>query len=62
MVVCQRDRDGNSTLSRLVDLPNYWRIAAVGSLGRAAEEDRLRTEEPAEDPMTVLDKVLGSSA
>ncbi len=62
VVVCQRDHDGNSTLSRLVDLPNYWRIAAAGSLGRAAEEDRLRAEEPAEDPMAVLDEVLGSSA
>jgi predicted ATPase len=62
VIVCQRDRAGNSSLSRLVDLPNYWRIAAMGGLGRAAEADRLRAEEDERvaDPLGALDEILGT--
>lgn len=60
VIVCQRDRAGNSSLARLVDLPNYWRIAAMGGLGRAAEADRLRAEEEERvaDPLAALDEIL----
>jgi len=59
VVVCQRDRDGRSTLTRLVDLPNYVEVVAMGGLGRAAEADRLRSREQTEDPLAVLDEILG---
>lgn len=62
IVVCQRGIDGRSTLTRLVDLPNYWRIAAMGGLGRAAEQDRLRIEDEHEDPAAVIDEILGPRA
>lgn len=62
VVICQRGADGRSTLTRLVDLPNYWRIAAMGGLGRAAERDRLRTEDEQEDPITVINEILGPRA
>jgi predicted ATPase len=62
IVICQRRADGRSTLTRLVDLPNYWRIAAMGGLGRAAEKDRLRTEDEREDPAAVIDEILGPRA
>lgn len=42
VVVCQRDRNGHSTLRRLAEIPNYVDIIAAGSLGRSAERDRLR--------------------
>ncbi len=42
VVVCQRDADGSSTLTRLVDIDGYVEIAAMSSLGRAAAADRLR--------------------
>lgn len=49
VIVCQRDTTGASTLTRLTDLDGYWRLAAQGGLGRAAEQDRLRdlSEPPA---------------
>ena len=62
VVVCQRDRDGASTLTPLVDLPNYLDVVAGGGLGRAAERDRLRVREPRLDPVDVLDEILGGSA
>jgi len=60
VVVCQRDPSGRSTLASLVDLPNYWRIAAKGGLGQAAVEDRLRAEEDEDvgDPVEVLEQIL----
>ncbi|MBW3642895.1 MAG: AAA family ATPase [Actinobacteria bacterium] len=62
VVVCQRDRDGRSTLRRLVDLPNYVDIVAAGTLGRAAERDRLReTATPTRAPSEVLAEILGGS-
>ena len=45
VVVCQRDRNGRSTLQRLADLPNYVDIVAAGTLGRSVERDRLRERE-----------------
>ncbi len=64
VIVCHRDADGGSTLSRLVDLPNYWRIAAKGGLGRAAVEDRLRAEpeQIVDDPIGALDRILRGEA
>lgn len=62
VVVCQRDAEGRSTLARLVDLPNYWRIAAMGGLGRAAEADALRSQEDAEDPVRTIEEILGPRA
>lgn len=59
LVVCQRDRDGRSSLRRLVDLPNYVDIVAAGTLGRAAEEDRLRSAPvPTRSPSDVLAEIL----
>lgn len=60
VVVCQRDREGRSTLRRLVDLPNYVDIVAAGTLGRAAERDRLREAPgPTRPPSEVLAEILG---
>ena len=62
VVVCQRGPEGDSTLTPLMDLDNYWRIASMGGLGRAAEKDRLRAEGEQEDPVAVLDEILGPKA
>lgn len=62
VVVCQRDTEGRSALTTLVDLPNYWRIAAMGGLGSAAEKDRLRAESEREDAASVVDEILGPRA
>jgi predicted ATPase len=61
VVVCQRGGDGTSTLTPLVDLPNYLDIVAGGGLGKAAERDRLRVRKPLLDPVDVLDEILGGS-
>lgn len=63
VVVCQRRSDGISTLQRLVDLPNYWRIAAMGGLGNAAKADRLRDgAEPSNaQAVAALQEILGSA-
>ncbi len=45
VVVCQRDHQGISSLRRLTDLPNYADVVVGGSLGHAAEEDRLRVRD-----------------
>jgi predicted ATPase len=59
LVICERDRDGRSTLRRLVDLPNYVDIVAAGTLGRAAEDDRLRSAPvPSRSPSDVLAEIL----
>lgn len=63
VVVCQRDREGHSTLRRLVDLPNYVDIVAAGTLGRAAERDRLREAPlPTRSPSEMLAEILGGSS
>lgn len=59
VVVCQRGKDGSSTLTPLVNLPNYLDIVAGGGLGKAAERDRLRIQEPARTPGDILDHILG---
>lgn len=60
VIVCQRDGDGASTLTRLTELDDYWRIAAKGSLGKAAEEDRLRNVPQVDrPPSSFLDDLLG---
>lgn len=62
VIICQRDGTGASTLTRLTDLDDYWRIAAKGSLGKAAEEDRLRTlPQPERPASSFLDDLLGPS-
>jgi predicted ATPase len=59
VVVCERDGSGRSTLRRLVDLPNYVDIVAAGTLGRAAEGDRLRSAPvPTRSPSDVLAEIL----
>lgn len=59
LVICERDRNGRSTLRRLVDLPNYVDIVAAGTLGRAAEDDRLRSAPvPTRSPSDVLAEIL----
>jgi predicted ATPase len=59
VIVCQRDAKGLSTLTRLVDLPNYVDILSQGSLGRAAVKGHLRREETQPDPVTLLDRLFG---
>lgn len=63
VIICQRDTDGASSLTRLVDLEDYWKIAAMGSLGRAAAADSLRDaphhERDDRDARAVLDDILG---
>lgn len=61
VVVCQRDGDGRSTLSRLVDLPNYLGIVAKGGLGNAAMADRLRAAGSPADPAALVDELFGSA-
>lgn len=59
LVICERERDGHSTLRRLVDLPNYVDIVAAGTLGRAAERDRLHSATgPTRSPAEVLAEIL----
>lgn len=60
VVVCQRDAQGTSSLTRLTDLPDYWQIAAKSSLGRAAEDDLLRALPPTTvEAGSFLDDLLG---
>ena len=59
VIVCQRDSDGRSTLSRLVDLPGYVNVVAGGGLGRAAIADKLRATEGPKPAREVLDEILG---
>jgi predicted ATPase len=60
VIVCQRDETGYSRLTRLVDLPNYFRIVASGGLGKAAEHDRLRdVPPPTPGAASFLDELLG---
>ncbi len=60
VIVCFRDDDGVSRLNRLVDLPDYFKVAASGSLGKAVVQDRLRqrVEEPTA-ASTFIDELLG---
>ncbi|MDQ3689040.1 MAG: AAA family ATPase [Chloroflexota bacterium] len=62
VIICQRDREGRSTLTRLVDLPRYADIVAKGGLGRAAVADRLRSVDQPRDPRAVLNEILGGPA
>jgi predicted ATPase len=41
VIICERNAEGRSTLTRLTDLPNYLDIALLGSLGKAALTDSL---------------------
>jgi predicted ATPase len=59
VIVCQRDPKGLSTLTRLVDLPNYVDILSQGSLGRAAVKGQLRREETQPNPIALLDRLFG---
>jgi hypothetical protein len=58
VIVCQRDADGRSTLTRLVDLPGYPNIVAGGGLGKGAIADRLRMT-PQPSARDLLNEVLG---
>ncbi len=61
VVICQRSTDGGSTLTRLVDLPNYLDIVAGGGLGRSAIDDRLRETAADRSPSDVLNEILGAT-
>lgn len=59
VIVCGRDSDGRSMLSRLVDLPGYLNVVARGGLGNAAVTDSLRATPEARPARAFLDEVLG---
>jgi predicted ATPase len=60
VIVCFRDAEGASRLSRLVDLPDYFRVVASGSLGKAVTQDRLRpTAVAATTASSFIDELLG---
>lgn len=59
VIVCERDSNGRSTLSRLVDLPGYVNVVAGGGLGRAAVADQLRATPEAKPARAFLDEILG---
>lgn len=59
VVVCERDGEGRTTLTRLIDLPNYLDVALAGGLGDAALEDRLhRRDSPTVSASEALDEIL----
>lgn len=58
VIVCQRDGSGRSTLTRLIDLPNYVDIISKGTLGHAATTGQLRREETSADPAALLDRLF----
>jgi hypothetical protein len=59
VIVCERDAEGRSTLTRLVDLPNYLDIALMGSLGKAAVADGLHHRRgPKASASEALDEIL----
>ena len=59
VVVCERDNEGRSTLARLVDLPSYLDVVAMGGLGKAALADRLHGGGPVPSAADALDALLG---
>lgn len=59
VIVCERDSNGRSTLSRLVDLPGYVNVVAGGGLGKAAIDDKLRALPEAKPAREFLDEILG---
>jgi predicted ATPase len=59
VIVCERDREGRSTLSRLVDLSGYLEVVAGGGLGKAAVADQLRATPEPGSARAFLDEVLG---
>lgn len=59
VIVCARDRDGVSRLTRLVDLPDYFRIVAAGGLGNAAMRDRLRERTSPAATSSFIDELIG---
>ena len=59
VIVCQRDQDGRSNLSRLVDLPGYVNVVTGGGLGKAAVDDKLRLTDGPRPARAVLDEILG---
>lgn len=60
VVICTRDDAGWTRLHRLVDLPNYFRVVAGGTLGEAAATDRLRPVEVPPLSAAALARVLGT--
>ncbi|MGQ0615464.1 MAG: AAA family ATPase [Acidimicrobiia bacterium] len=63
VVVCQRGPEGLSTLTRLVDLPNYLSVATMGGLGNAAKADKLRvgSRPSSSAAVAALEAILGSA-
>jgi predicted ATPase len=60
VIVCQRDPEGRSMLSRLVDLSGYLKVVAGGGLGRAAIADKLRATPDSKPAQAFLDEILGA--
>ncbi|MGH9125227.1 MAG: AAA family ATPase [Acidimicrobiales bacterium] len=59
VVVCERDAEGRSTLTRLVDMPGYLDVVLQGSLGRAAVADAIHRHDGSPvSAADALDEVL----
>ena len=59
VIVCERDAEGRSTLTRLVDLPNYVDVVLLGGLGRAALADAIhRRQGPEVSAADALEEIL----
>lgn len=61
VIVCDRDRDGVSGLTRLVDLPDYFRVVAAGGLGNAVTRDQLHDSGAAVSTSSFIDELLGGT-
>lgn len=59
VVVCARDEDGATRLTRLTSMPNYLSVIARGSLGAAATEQRLSPAAEVRLSAAELDEFLG---
>jgi predicted ATPase len=60
VIVCARDGDGISRLTRLVDLPEYFRVVAAGGLGNAVVRDQLRERRDTSlSTSSFIDELLG---
>ena len=58
VVICYRDKnDGNSHFRRMVDFPDYFRLATKGSTGNLARNDEFvkSLSRPSEDPQAFYD-------
>lgn len=59
VLVCHRDEDGWSTVTKLTDFPDYLEVVGGSSLGASAVRDRLRPQSQAATEQPSLVDVLG---